>query len=216
MKERYLRGLKPRGDSVRLAADPLLTPGTRLVRGEVLASSVSRGAQSALFTLPNGAKIYGPIRIRDEYVEFIWEGEKYRCHMDEFVSGTRADLQELSDVVRLELPAARRKVGKGSHSGLPIAAKKSGGLSKAAMQAERRNDTASGIAVCTEQRRLLDMFGEAVQELLLLHEQQFLAIVAGDLESHRFDLLIHMANERKHQAKYAYLQHVETHTCSAK
>jgi len=201
---------------VRLAADPLLTPGTRLVSGEVLASAVSRVAQSALFTLPNGAKIYGPIRIRGEYVEFIWEGEKHQCHMDEFVSGTHADLQELSDVDRLELPADRRIVGKESHIGLPIARKKSGGLSKPAMMADQGNKVASGVAVCTEQRRLLDMFGEAVQELLLLHEQQFLAIVAGDLESHRFDLLIHMANERKHQAKYAYLQHVETHCCSAK
>jgi hypothetical protein len=187
-----------------------------LVRGEVLASAVSRVAQPALFTLPNGAKIYGPIRIQDEYVDFIWEGEKYRCHMDEFVSGTRADLQELSDVDRVELPAGRRKTGKGSHSGLPIAPKKGGGLSKPAMMADQSNKTASGVALCTEQRRLLDMFGEAVQELLLLHEQQFLAIVAGDLESHRFDLLIHMANERKQEAKYAYLQHVETHTCSAK
>jgi hypothetical protein len=51
--------------------------------------------------------------------------------------------------------------------------------------------------------------------LLLLHEQQFLAIVGGDLDSHRFDLLIHMANEKKQQVKYAYLQHVETHGCSA-
>jgi hypothetical protein len=83
------------------------------------------------------------------------------------------------------------------------------------MRTERPNKTTSGVAVCSEQRRLLDMFGEAVQELLLLHEQQFLAIVAGDLESNRFDLLIHMANEKKQQAKYAYLQHVETHACSA-
>ena len=74
--------------------------------------------------------------------------------------------------------------------------------------------TASQLTICREQRRLLDMFGEAVQEMLLLHEQQFLAIVAGDLESHRFDLLIHMANEKKQQAKYAYLQHVDTHGCS--
>jgi hypothetical protein len=216
MKERYPRGLTRTGDPVRLAPDPLLTPGTRLVSGEVLASAVSRIAQSALFTLPNGAKIYGPIRVWDEYVEFIWEGEKYRCHMDEFVSGTKADLQELSDINRAELPADRQKVGKGSHSGLPIARKKSGGLSKQAMMAGQSNTTTSGVALCTEQRRLLDMFGEAVQELLLLHEQQFLAIVAGDLESHRFDLLIHMANERKQEAKYAYLQHVETHSCSAK
>jgi hypothetical protein len=75
--------------------------------------------------------------------------------------------------------------------------------------------TEFNVTVCREQRRLLDAFGEAVQGLLLLHEQQFLAVVAGDLDSHRFDLLIHMANEKKQQAKYAYLQHVETHDCPA-
>ena len=74
--------------------------------------------------------------------------------------------------------------------------------------------TGSKVAVCTEQRRLLDLFGEAVQALLLLHEQQFLAVVAGDLDSHRFDLLIHMANEKKQQTKYAYLEHVDMHGCS--
>jgi hypothetical protein len=95
-----------------------------LVSGEVLTSAVSRVAQSELFTLPDGAKIYSSIRVRDEYVEFIREGEKYPCHMDEFVSGTKADLQELSDVDRLELPADRLKVGKGSHSGLPIAVRR--------------------------------------------------------------------------------------------
>jgi hypothetical protein len=74
--------------------------------------------------------------------------------------------------------------------------------------------TESNLTVCREQRRLLDAFGEAVQGLLLLHEQQFLAIVAGDLDSHRFDLLIHMANEAKQKVKYAYLEHVEAHGCS--
>ena len=67
---------------------------------------------------------------------------------------------------------------------------------------------------CDEHNRLLDGFGEAVQELLKLHEQQFLAIVGGDAEGHRFDLLIHMANEKKQSAKYAYLLHVESHGCS--
>jgi hypothetical protein len=57
-------------------------------------------------------------------------------------------------------------------------------------------------------RNLLDAFGEAVQELLMLHEQQFQAIVGGDPESDRFDLLIHMANERKNEAKYTYLRHL--------
>ena len=69
-------------------------------------------------------------------------------------------------------------------------------------------------AFCKESRNLLDAFGEAVQELLLLHEQQFQATVAGDSESDRFDVLIHMANERKHNAKYAYLRHLGTHGCS--
>jgi hypothetical protein len=75
----------------------------------------------------------------------------------------------------------------------------------------QETDRSSG---CQEHRRLLDAFGAAVQELLQLHEQQFLAIVQGDLECNRFDLLIHMANEKKQQAKYAYLRHLESHGCS--
>jgi hypothetical protein len=71
-----------------------------------------------------------------------------------------------------------------------------------------------GSSGCKESRRLLDEFAEAVRELLLLHEQQFLAVVQGDFECNRFDLLIHMANEKKQQAKYAYLHHVESHGCS--
>jgi|HubBroStandDraft_6_1064221.scaffolds.fasta_scaffold441662_2 hypothetical protein len=57
---------------------------------------------------------------------------------------------------------------------------------------------------------LLEAFGEAVQELVKLHELQFLAILDGDSNASRFDLLIHYANERKQNAKYAYLQRLET------
>jgi hypothetical protein len=67
---------------------------------------------------------------------------------------------------------------------------------------------------CEEHNRLLDEFGGAVRVLLDLHEQQVLAIVEEDGEFTRFDLLIHMANEKKQRAKYAYLRHVETHGCS--
>jgi hypothetical protein len=74
-----------------------------------------------------------------------------------------------------------------------------------------RMDTAAG---CAEHNRLLNDFGEAVRELLALHEQQFQAIVEGVLECSRFDLLIHMANEQKQATKYAYLRHVEKHGCS--
>jgi len=72
----------------------------------------------------------------------------------------------------------------------------------------------SSNAGCEEHRRLLDDMGEAVRELLHLHNEQFRAIVQGDSDCDRFDLLIHMANGRKQQAKYAYLRHVESHGCS--
>lgn len=68
---------------------------------------------------------------------------------------------------------------------------------------------------CAEARRFLDQFGEAVQELVALHEQQFQAVVQGDMAAHRFDLLIHDANERKRNAKYRYLGHMEEHGCSS-
>jgi two-component system, chemotaxis family, response regulator Rcp1 len=72
----------------------------------------------------------------------------------------------------------------------------------------------SASAHCAEHHRLMTGLGAAVKELLALHEQQFQAIVQGDAECNRFDLLIHMANEKKQEAKYAYLRHVESHGCS--
>jgi hypothetical protein len=67
---------------------------------------------------------------------------------------------------------------------------------------------------CEKHDHLLGEFGVAVRELLNLHEEQFQAIIDGDSESSRFDLLIHMANETKNRAKYAYIRHVESHGCS--
>ena len=67
---------------------------------------------------------------------------------------------------------------------------------------------------CEEAKRLLDAFGEAIQELVTLHEAQFHAIVEGDSAANRFDLLIHDANEKKQNAKYAYMHHLELHGCS--
>ncbi|HLK70197.1 MAG TPA: hypothetical protein VKU19_42500 [Bryobacteraceae bacterium] len=77
-----------------------------------------------------------------------------------------------------------------------------------------RDSATSPRYYCEEAGRLLQGFGEAVQELLRLHEQQFLAIVEGDLTANRFDLLIHEANQRKQNAKYLYMSHLEQHGCS--
>jgi two-component system, chemotaxis family, response regulator Rcp1 len=81
----------------------------------------------------------------------------------------------------------------------------------------RRNITGAtpfGSNGCEEHNHLLDKFGVAVQELLKLHEEQYQAIIEGDNESERFDLLIHVAGEKKQLSKYAYLRHVEAHGCS--
>jgi len=72
----------------------------------------------------------------------------------------------------------------------------------------------TSIIYCQEARELLDALGETIRDLIKLHEEQFQSLVGGDLDSTRFDPLIHMANERKHKAKYAYLHHLEIHGCS--
>jgi two-component system, chemotaxis family, response regulator Rcp1 len=66
---------------------------------------------------------------------------------------------------------------------------------------------------CKEKRRLLEEFASAVTQLVELHEHQFLALVERDDEPNRFDLLIHMAGQRKQQAKYDFIRHTQEHDC---
>lgn len=103
----------------------------------------------------------------------------------------------------------------GADSGEPIAPAPGEERSRAVKNnSPERRIALSPKVGCEEHNRLLDDFGVAVRELLALHQQQFRAIVDGDTDCTRFDLLIHIANEKKHRAKYAYLRHVETHGCS--
>lgn len=105
----------------------------------------------------------------------------------------------------------------GRHAGAPIARD----MREAKSHAMKSNEPVSaadgpvpmGVG-CVENRKLLDEFGAAVHDLLKLHEDQFQAIIQGDSDSSRFDLLIHMANEKKQLAKYAYIRHVESHGCA--
>ena len=71
----------------------------------------------------------------------------------------------------------------------------------------------SGVRYCEQNKRLLNEFAETITALTALHEQQFIAVVNGDSDFSRFDVLIHLATEKKQQAKYAYLHHIETHGC---
>lgn len=87
----------------------------------------------------------------------------------------------------------------------------------AAVEPEKMTPGASRaeFVLCGEARRLLDQFAEAATCVLQLLEQQSVAVLSGDLEANRFDLLIHQANERKQDAKYEYLHHLQTHGCDA-
>jgi hypothetical protein len=69
---------------------------------------------------------------------------------------------------------------------------------------------------CPEKHRLTDLFLSAVQELLDQQNRQTAAVIAGDPDFSRFDVLIHQAGERKDQAKYALLSHVEDHGCGTR
>jgi len=72
----------------------------------------------------------------------------------------------------------------------------------------------AGSLYCGEARRLLDALADAIHKLIQVHEQQFNALIQGDLDCTRFDLSIFEANIAKDAAKYAYLGHLEEHRCS--
>ena len=83
------------------------------------------------------------------------------------------------------------------------------------MAQERSQPCASppGVPFCVEKYRLLNEFLKAIQELVEIQNQQAQAVIQGDSDFARFDVLLHMANERKDHAKYAWMAHVECHHC---
>ena len=68
-------------------------------------------------------------------------------------------------------------------------------------------------SACAERNQLSADLATAVLELVELQLQQLSAIVEGDSEFHRFDVLTHLANEKKQRAKYAFLRHTQEHGC---
>jgi hypothetical protein len=70
-----------------------------------------------------------------------------------------------------------------------------------------------GVILCGKCRELLDDFTQAVHDVVILNERHLLAVIDNEPDPHRFDILIHEANERKQNAKYGYVQHLEMHAC---
>ncbi len=80
-------------------------------------------------------------------------------------------------------------------------------------QVRERPSDLPEIAFCEEKNRLMGDYLRAIRELVALHSQQTLAVIDGDNDFARFDVLIHMANERKDLAKYGLIAHVDAHRC---
>ena len=69
------------------------------------------------------------------------------------------------------------------------------------------------IGFCSEKHRLTQKFLGAIREVLALQSQQSQAVIDGDPDFARFDLLLHVAGERKELSKYELMSHVDAHRC---
>jgi len=74
-------------------------------------------------------------------------------------------------------------------------------------------DTGPEVGVCTEKNRLWGDLLRAIQELNALLSEQTKAVIDGDPEFSGFDVLLHIAQVKKEQAKYRWIEHVEAHHC---
>jgi hypothetical protein len=81
------------------------------------------------------------------------------------------------------------------------------------METKEKGRSVRGV-LCDQCQDLLNDFGDAITEVVALNRMHFQAVAEDDPDPHRFELLIHDANERKQNAKYAYVLHREAHTCS--
>lgn len=59
----------------------------------------------------------------------------------------------------------------------------------------------------------MEEFMAAASDLVAVHNDQMKALLSDDPDFSRFDVLIHLASERKRGAKYHYLAHLEKHGC---
>jgi hypothetical protein len=69
------------------------------------------------------------------------------------------------------------------------------------------------IGFCLEKHRLLTEFVTAIRELNAILREQTQAVIDGDPNFSHLDLRLHLAQEKKDQAKYRWIAHVESHHC---
>jgi hypothetical protein len=76
-----------------------------------------------------------------------------------------------------------------------------------------RDSAIPEVGFCAEKKQLMNEFLRAIHELGEAQAEQARALIEGDADFTRFDVLIHMANEKKDWVKYALLAHIEHHRC---
>jgi hypothetical protein len=81
------------------------------------------------------------------------------------------------------------------------------------MTAQQRQRNGPNAPVCEEKQRLIQEFLESNHLLMDLLNEQTKAVINQDPDFARFDDLIHMSREKKDQAKYALIAHIEEHHC---
>jgi len=81
------------------------------------------------------------------------------------------------------------------------------------MTEQKRKDGFSVTPFCEVKERLINDFLEANHVVMDLLNQQAQALIHHDPDFARFDDLIHIAREKKDEAKYALLAHMDGHNC---
>jgi hypothetical protein len=87
----------------------------------------------------------------------------------------------------------------------------SGGFGRA-KEKQPRHAPIPEVGFCEEKNRLMVEFVNTIHELIGLQSQQTQAVIEGE-DFTRFDLLLHLAQEKKDKAKYDWIAHVESHHC---
>ena len=59
----------------------------------------------------------------------------------------------------------------------------------------------------------MQSLGEAISELIALHNTQIQAVIEGEVKTENMDLRIKAARVRKREALDAFLEHIREHDC---
>ena len=68
-------------------------------------------------------------------------------------------------------------------------------------------------AVCSEQRRLSELYLQAVQEIMQLEQAEIEAVMSSSGGLDRFHLALEVARKKRDEAKLAYMLHIQGHGC---